>query len=306
MKHIDECIDDFLYYLNIERNASLLTITNYGSDLRQFVSFAADSRGIEARAVTPASIDHFLVRQFLAYLQGQGRSRSTIARKLASLRSFFRYLQRVKIIDKSPLKAVYTPKLEMRLPHFLSENDCTRLIESPSTQDSFPLRDRAILEVIYGCGLRISELVTLDTNSIDFESQLVRVWGKGRKERIVPLGSAAKSALSDYLALERPRLSGKNGKPSPAVFLNRMGGRLSDRGIRELIKKYSTAAGLKESVFPHMLRHSYATHMLDHGADLRSVQELLGHARLSTTQIYTHLSKEQLKRVYQRSHPRER
>ncbi|NPV92060.1 MAG: tyrosine recombinase XerC [Firmicutes bacterium] len=303
---IEECIGEFLHYLKIEKNASPNTIINYSLDLDQFKQFLAEKKGIPVEDLIPQQVDHLVVRQFLALLQDEGRARTTIARKLAALRSFFRFLQRMKVIDRSPLKAVYTPKLESRLPRHLSESDCVRLIEAPSAQDSYPLRDKAILEVIYGCGLRISELVNLDLGDIDFEMGLVRVWGKGSKERIVPIGGPAMEALERYLAGERPRMGGKRSRPETAVFLNKSGGRLTDRGTRNLLKKYSNAAGLKESVHPHMLRHSYATHMLDHGADLRSVQELLGHSRLSTTQVYTHLSKEQLKRVYQTAHPRER
>lgn len=305
LTRLGACIDDFLHYLDIERKASPYTVASYRTDLSQFADFVAERKQLSAEAVSPVQVDHLLVRQFLAQLQQQGQSRSTIARKLAALRSFYRFLLKNRLVTDSPLKSVYTPRKELRLPRCLSEIDCARLVESPSPQDSFPRRDRAILEVIYGCGLRIGELVKLDLGDLDFEAEILRVQGKGDKERIVPLGQAAAEALKAYLDLERPRIGAKE-RASRAVFLNHRGGRLGSRGIRNLLNKYAAAAGLREAVHPHMLRHSYATHLLDHGADLRVVQELLGHARLSTTQIYTHLSREQLRRVYQKSHPRER
>ena len=305
MPLLGACIDDFLHYLVIERKASPYTVASYRTDLSQFAAFVAEEKKLSPDAVSPLQVDHWLVRQYLAHLQQQGQSRSTIARKLAALRSFYRFLLKNRMVDDSPLKSVYTPRQERRLPRCLSEADCTRLVESPSFQDAFPRRDRAILEVIYGCGLRISELVRLNLEDLDFEAGILQVQGKGNKERIVPLGSAAAEALRAYLDLERPRIGAK-AQAGRAVFLNHHGGRLSGRGIRNLLNKHAAAAGLREAVHPHMLRHSYATHLLDHGADLRVVQELLGHARLSTTQIYTHLSREQLRRVYQKSHPRER
>lgn len=319
MQDFGQAIDSFLIFMKTERGSSELTLINYFSDLGQFTQFISQITEMPVEDIHPRQITHPLIRNYLGYLQNLGRSRATIARKLAVLRSFYKYLIRQGLVDANPLERVGTPKQEKRLPGFLSEKDVAKLVECPEAASLLGLRDLAILEVIYGSGLRVSELVGLNLIHLDFEGGYLRIQGKGGKERIVPLGSRASLALHAYLTNGRPGLLHKSKVPiaesadgfgrmtwEQPVFLNRHGNRLSDRGVRDLVRKYARRSGLDGAVYPHMLRHSFATHLLDGGADLRSVQELLGHARLSNTQIYTHITHEQLRRVYRRSHPRER
>lgn len=306
MKNIGQYIDEFISYLSIEKKASHHTVINYGNDLNQFAAFLSEFTGQPVERLTVTAVGPLTMRNFLGQLQNSGQARATIARKLSALRSFYRYLLKMGIIEKNPLASVHTPRQEKRLPRILSEGEASRLVEAPSFPSRSFWRDRAILEVIYGCGLRVSELVALDLPDVDLKEGYLYIKGKGGKERVVPIGECALTALKNYIKSERPRLSACWENPSPAVFLNCRGGRLTDRAVRYLVGKYAGYSGLKEKVYPHMLRHSFATHMLDRGADLRTVQELLGHARLSTTQVYTHVSQEQLRRVYRRTHPRER
>ncbi len=316
---MERAIDQFLIYLKTERGYSEHTLINYSADLSQFTQFIAPVLEEPVEAVRPGQITHLMLRHYLGHLQKLGRSRATIARKLAVLRTFYKFLLRQGLVDRNPLERVSTPKQEKRLPGFLSEPEAAKLVESPDPASRLGLRDLAILEVIYGSGLRVSELVGLNLVHLDLAGGFLRIQGKGGKERIVPLGRQAAHALETYLAKGRPGLmrrqkaelkesaddSGQQPWQQP-LFLNKHGTRLSDRGVRDLVKKYAGRCGLDQTVYPHMLRHTFATHLLDRGADLRSVQELLGHARLSTTQIYTHITKKQLHRVYRRSHPRER
>lgn len=316
MKHLGQLIDDFLMYLKTGKNSSELTLVNYASDLGQLAEFLSELINQPVESIQPDQITHLSIRQYLGHLQFLGRSRATIARKMAAIRSFFKYLIRQGLISKSPVELVGTPKREKKLPGFLNATDAAKLVESPSENSLLGIRDRAILEVLYGAGLRVSELVGLNLGDVDLVNGYLRIMGKGNKERIVPLGSCASLALEEYAQTSRKvfiqRSRGKqasvanNSEWETAVFLNRQGGRLSSRGVREIVKKYARQSGLSSEVHPHMLRHSFATHLLDGGADLRSVQELLGHARLSTTQVYTHITREQLRRVYKNSHPRER
>ncbi len=316
---MERAIDLFLIYLKTERGYSEHTLINYSADLGQFTQFIAPVLGKPVEAVRPGQITHLVIRHYLGHLQKLGRSRATIARKLAVLRTFFKFLLRQGLVERNPLERVSTPKQEKRLPSFLSENEAAKLVEAPDPVSLLGIRDLAILEVIYGCGLRVSELVGLNLVHLDLAGGYLRIKGKGGKERIVPLGRQAAEALEAYLAKSRPGLvcrqkaalkESVNGHGQPLweqpIFLNKHGTRLSDRGVRDLVKKYASRCGLNQTVYPHLLRHTFATHLLDRGADLRSVQELLGHARLSTTQIYTHVTKKQLHRVYRRSHPRER
>ncbi len=253
---------------------------------------------------------HLTLRRYLGLLRSQGRSSRTVARKLAALRSFFRHLCREGVLEENPAAVVSSPRLEKRLPRYLHVKEVEDLLRQP---DSSPLglRDRAVLEMLYGTGARIAEIWALDVDDVDLEGEFVRLTGKRRKERLVPLGSCARSALSRYLREVRPMLlraadrPGRSGSPgSRALFLNRRGGRLSVRGLRRLVDKYVRRLARERRVTPHALRHSFATHLLDNGADIRSVQEMLGHASLSTTQIYTHVSQARIRAVYRNAHPR--
>lgn len=277
-----------------EKNASEHTLKNYSSDLREF-SAVMDKRPVE----TASYLD---IRSFLAYLKQKGYSKNSIARKLACIRSFFKYLARENILKTNPAADISTPKREKRLPKFLDQAETIKLLETPPEDTWEGLRDRALLETLYGSGLRVSELVGLNQEDIDFFSGLVRVRGKGKKERIVPVGQVAVKTIQAYLEKKSPKTV-DSGIKKP-VFINRSGSRLTDRSVRRMILKYTRLAGIAKTISPHTLRHSFATHLLDRGADLRSVQELLGHENLSTTQIYTHVTTKRLKEAYDAAHPR--
>lgn len=280
--------DSFLNYLEGERNYSPHTVLNYQIDLDEFTAFIGEK-----------SVDQIIyadLRRYLATLKSRGLKPRSMARKLSSLRSFFKYLQRHKVITQNPATLLVTPKLDKPLPHFLTEEQAIRLIEAPKDDKLAHLRDRAIFETLYSTGMRVSELVGLNIDDVDAIGQIVRVMGKGRKERLIPIGQTALSSIEQYL---NARLSTQE-----ALFLNHRGKRLTDRSIRLIINKYIIQQAHQQKVSPHMFRHSFATHLLNHGADLRSVQELLGHANLSTTQIYTHLTTDKLKAVYDKAHPR--
>jgi len=315
-----EQMEAYLSYLQGERAASPHTLKNYAIDLQQFRAFLRGRKlprskpvvsEVERgdawqREIDPDEIDQLTVRAFIADLHGRGIARSSIARKLATLRSFFRYLCREGIVQANPAKLVPTPKLPKRLPAHLSVDEVDRLLASPGRQDVHSARDRAILELFYASGIRLSELVGLDLHNLDLREGLVKVKGKGNKERIVPVGSKAKMALKGYLDKRKELIptSGQGPLGPPAVFLNRRGGRLSARGVGRILLKYLQRSGLGPKITPHGLRHSYATHLLEAGADLRAIQELLGHASLSTTQRYTHLNLDHLMEVYDKAHPR--
>jgi tyrosine recombinase XerC len=281
-------VQKYLAYLEIEKNYSPHTLLNYRLDLEEFLRFIGD--------VKPEGVDYSALRRFLAQMRQGNLKPRTVARKLSSLRSFFKYLQREKIIKTNPATLIITPKLDKPLPHFLSEADATKIIEAPKSDKISDRRDRAIFEVLYSTGMRVSEMVGMDVDDVDFISNIVRVMGKGRKERIIPIGDTALEALKAYIE-HRP----KEARPA---FLNKNGTRLSDRSVRNIINKFILREAMQQHVSPHMFRHSFATHLLNRGADLRSVQELLGHVNLSTTQIYTHLTTEKLKSVYDKAHPR--
>lgn len=295
---MDAAITAFLRYLLAERNVSPHTLDAYRSDLEQFRSFLAGQE-IDWRAV-----DKAVLRRFIVMLQAQGAARSSIARKLACLRSFYRFQQREAQVSANPAGTVISPRLGRRLPQTLSVVQVVRLLRAPDTMTPWGLRDRAILELLYASGLRVSELVLLNLESVDWQRAEIRVWGKGAKERIVVVGQPAMLALRSYVERGRPGLASR--KASPALFLNQRGGRLSDRFVRMLVERYAREVGIEVDVSPHTLRHTFATHLLDGGADLRVVQELLGHVNLATTQIYTHVSQNQARRVYEQTHPRAR
>ena len=289
----------FLSFLSAEKNASPHTVKNYGIDLREFSGFLKKSN--------PEEVTYLDIRAFLAFLKSRGYSKSSVARKLACLRSFFKYLARENILTANPAAGIQTPKREKRLPLFLAAEEITSLLEAPSRDTGDEKRDKAILEMLYSSGLRVSELVGLNQEDLDFFSGLVRVRGKGKKERIVPVGQLASKAIQNYLEhRQRRQKTGdrSGGSAKQPLYVNRSGGRLTDRSIRRMILKYTHRIALNKEVSPHTFRHSFATHMLDRGADLRSVQELLGHENLSTTQIYTHVTTKRLKEAYEAAHPR--
>lgn len=281
-------IQSFLQKLAVEKNYSEHTLLNYRLDLEEFFLFLGHD---DVKAV-----DYPVLRRFLAHLRAKDLKPRSVARKLSSLRSFFKYLQREGVIEKNPAALLQTPKLDKTLPHFMTEQDAVRLMDAPAGDTLSDRRDKAIVETLYSAGIRVSELVGMSVTDVDLISNVIKVFGKGKKERIVPMGEKACAALTDYLAAR--------GSEAKAVFLNKSGGRLTARSVRNIINKHITRQSVAQKVHPHMLRHSFATHMLDHGADLRCVQELLGHVNLSTTQIYTHLTTDRLRQVYAKAHPR--
>ena len=287
-------VEEFLDFLKTEKGASEHTTKNYGIDLREFMKFLAD-RDL-------ASLTYLDIRSFLAFLKTREYSKSTISRKLACLRSFFKYLVRENILSQNPAAGIATPKKEKRLPSFMNPDEITKLLDAPAKNCWEEKRDKAILEMLYSSGLRVSELAGLNHDDLDFFGALVRVRGKGKKERIVPVGQMAMNALRAYLDMKAPKEI-PNAIKRP-LFISRIASRLTDRSVRRMILKYVKRTGLSKEISPHTFRHSFATHMLDRGADLRSVQELLGHANLSTTQIYTHVTTQRLKDAYATAHPR--
>lgn len=295
-------VAQFLKYLCTERNASPLTIKSYREDLIDLADFLVGElgAGVRPRDITPRDL-----RGYAAALHEAGYARSSIARKLASLRSFFRFAQREQMCDSNPGKPLRNPRGQRKLPHFLTDQEISRLLAAPTNGSSQGLRDRAILETMYSAGLRVSEVVGLNVGDLDFEDALAHVRGKGRKERLAPLGRYAIEALNRYLQKRSVAESEAKGREAP-VFVNRFGKRLTTRSVGRMLEKYIQLTGLDQRTSPHTLRHSFATHLLDRGADIRSVQELLGHKSLVTTQIYTHLSTANLREVYLKAHPRAR
>ena len=296
---MEDHIDQFITYLDIERNYSQNTVASYRTDLVDFKRFLLR---IGDSLPSTDEIDHLTVRGYLADLQERQLARATVLRRLSSLRSFFKYLCRRDELDTDPTAALATPKVRRRLPEFLELSEVELLLSAPDTKTVVGLRDQVILELLYSTGMRVSELLALNLSDLDRQSTLVKVRGKGEKERILPVGGAAMSALDNYL-IRRHEL--EKGKPFQAIFLSERGNRIPDaKSVRRRIEKYARVAGIRKKVTPHTLRHTFATHMLNAGADLRSVQELLGHASLSTTQIYTHVTADRLRRVYEKTHPR--
>jgi integrase/recombinase XerC len=289
---LERYIHKFVTYLEIEKNASPHTLTNYKIDLKDFNNTVKEK--------TLEHISHVDVRLFLGRMKEKNFSKRSVARKMACLRSFFRFLCREGYIKTNPASGLMTPKLDRKLPIFLDSNEVVRLIESPDLSDVYGRRDRAILETLYSSGIRVSELVSLNKDNVDFIGGVLKVYGKGKKERLVPIGDKALRSLRNYLE----KVNAVNIKERKAVFLNKSNRRMTDRAVRRVVEKYIHKTSLSEKISPHSLRHSFATHLLDRGADLRSVQELLGHANLSTTQIYTHVTTEHLKEIYDKVHPR--
>lgn len=294
---MEQLLEKYKKHLELERAVSEYTVRNYVNDIRGFLDFLTE-KGIGSLQ----KVSRSTFRLYLARLGEQGISRASISRKISALRSFYKYLRREKLIDSDPLATLSAPKLEKRLPTFLTHGEMAKLIDAPDISTPQGLRDRAVLELLYASGLRVSEITALDLKDIDIASRQLRVWGKGAKERIVLIGVPAAEALKLYLDLGRINLEGK--AEEQAVFLNRFGKRIAERRIQYIMKKYARQAGLDLRVFPHIMRHTFATHLLDGGADLRVVQDLLGHARLSSTQVYTHVTQSQIRRNYLAAHPR--
>lgn len=296
-----EGLAGFILYLEGEKQASTHTVNAYRVDIEQFAVFVAERVG---PATGPADVDPWVIRRFLGWLNQLGQKKTSMNRKLASLRAFYRFLLREGIVEYSPVAQLSGLRREKHLPRFLIYEEVEKLLSIPGT-NPLGLRDRAILETLYASGVRVSELVELNLASIDLGAGYARVLGKGRRERIVPLGTHAVKALRDYLSRGRPELAARRNPPeATALFLNHCGGCLTARGVRERLSHYVEKAALTTGISPHTIRHCFATHLLERGADLRVVQELLGHAQLTTTQIYTHISQSKLREVYHQAHPR--
>ncbi|WP_088105084.1 tyrosine recombinase XerC [Halalkalibacter urbisdiaboli] len=299
VKEENEWVENFIRYLQIEKNSSIHTINNYSRDIIFFRQFMIDN-GLSSFV----SVTYSHVRLFLTNLYKQKYKRKSVARKISAMRSFFRFLIREEKLTKNVFAQAYLPKREERLPHFLYENEMTVLFDSMMNTEPLDLRDKAIIEVLYGAGLRVSECSQLTLSDVDFSIGTVFVMGKGRKERYVPIGAFACDALHDYIEKGRVKLLKSGKQDTKHLFLNNRGGPLSERSIRTILTKRVEKAALSIHVSPHDIRHSFATHLLNNGADLRTVQELLGHRHLSTTQIYTHVTKDRLRDVYMNHHPR--
>lgn len=289
-------ISEFLSFLRYEKNASPHTLAAYERDLRQVAAY------LKEREVRWDKAGNVLLRGFLAELHEKKRKKSTIGRKLAALRSFYAFCVRKKWTTENPAKVLATPKQEKKVPSFLSEDETTALLDLPRSGKPLDLRDKAILELFYASGIRVSELVGIETGDLHFGERLVRVRGKGKKERIVPFGRKAREALEEYSRARRGLIDKEGAEP--AFFLNYNGGRLTTRSVQRMVRKYIHRTAVVRKISPHSLRHSFASHLLGRGADLRVIQELLGHSSLATTQKYTHVDLKQLLDVYKKSHPR--
>jgi integrase/recombinase XerD len=295
-RHLTELMLDFLAYLELERGLSRNTLEAYRNDLQQYGAF------LERRGIDPLDVATADLRAFASEVGEASAAPATVQRKIACLRSFHRYLRREQILERDPTSELRAPRSRARLPKVLSRDEVALLLRQPQGNSPAALRDRALLETMYACGLRASEAITLELPQLDLEAGIVRPSGKGSKERIVPVGSVALRSLRDYLARGRPLLVGL--RDEPRVFVNARGVGLSRQGLYKIVQRYARAAGLEQRMSPHTLRHTFATHLLAGGCDLRSLQEMLGHADIGTTQIYTHLSPERLREVYFEAHPR--
>lgn len=298
---MNSTVGRFLRYMSVERNASSLTIKSYREDLTSLVEYLEEALG---QVPKPHQVTPLDLRGYVAAMHEAGYARSSVARRLASMRSFFRFAQREGLVESNPAKPLRNPRPERKLPHFLSTEEIGKLLNAPPSQGWMGLRDRAMLETMYSAGLRVSELVAIDVADVSHDEGLVRVRGKGKRERLAPLGSYALKAIDKWM-VERSRLGDAKllkQRESP-VFLNRFGKRITTRSVARMLEKYLRETALDQRTSPHTLRHSFATHLLDRGADIRSVQELLGHKSLVTTQIYTHVSTAGLRRIYEQAHP---
>ncbi len=294
---MNNLIGEFMNYLSTERGLAMNTLESYGRDLRQYYEYLQSSGKDSVEKATRATVVAYLL-----FLQKQGKATATIARRLAALRSFYQFLLREKYVDKDPTANLESPKLEKRLPKVLTIKEVETLLKQPNPSTAAGLRDKAMLELLYATGIRVSELISLNMDDISLDMGYIRCLGKGSKERIVPVGSVAVKCVADYLNSGRGRLV--PDRDEQALFVNHHGKRLTRQGFWKIVKRYANDARISKEITPHTLRHSFATHLLENGADLRSVQEMLGHADISTTQIYTHITKGRLKEVYARTHPR--
>jgi len=294
---VGDWIAEFINYLSVERGLALNTLESYGRDLRQYAEYlsAQDRRDLDA-------VSRDTIVGYLLHLQEQGKATATIARRLAALKAFYQYLVRERVLQEDPTRNLESPKLQRRLPRVLTVSEVERVLRQPDPRVPGGMRDRAMLELLYATGIRVSELVSLNLGDVNMDQGYLRCFGKGAKERLVPIGSFALQSLRSYLAEARPHLVREPREQ--CLFVNHHGHRLTRQGFWKIVKRYSQEAHIERSITPHTLRHSFATHLLENGADLRSVQEMLGHADISTTQIYTHLTQTRLKEVYARSHPR--
>jgi len=305
MINIEEALDKYRGYLEAERGLSPYTVRNYTMDLEGNFARGSEKGFFQFLRIKQVSsldeVDKQVLRDYMAWLMELGVAKPSIARKLSAIRSFYRYLLRENRVSANPLEKASSPKLDRRLPSFLTAEETVRLLETPDLSTPQGLRNRALLELLYASGMRVSELESLNIEQLNMETNEIRVWGKGSKERVVLIGEPAANALNNYLAQGRPVLLGR--KKTDAVFLNQFGGRLPARRIQKILDRCAQKAGIEKRVHPHILRHTFATHLLDGGADLRVVQELLGHAQLATTQVYTHVSQSQARKIYQSAHP---
>ncbi len=309
-------LHEFLEYLRLNRNASSHTSAAYESDLTQFFGFTAATRGIAVETLEPSHLDLGAIRAFMADLYRQGHARTSVARKLSALRAFSRYLRREGFIETDPAALAVGPKREQKIPAHLSIDEMSRLLEMPDVSSALGRRDRAILELFYASGLRLSELVGLDLEEVNLRARMVRVMGKGAKERLVPFNSTTEQSLRAWLADRvtlrtarmtaslKPKAQSQRLNAAEPLFVNFRGARLTGRSVQRLVARYVAACSTRFGISPHALRHSFATHLLERGADLRAIQELLGHVQLSTTQRYTHVNSAQLLDVYRKAHPR--
>jgi integrase/recombinase XerC len=295
-------IQRYLRYLEVERNASAYTIKSYREDLLSLADYLTESVGT---CPEPSQVEPQWLRNYVTAMHDAQYARTSIARRLASMRGLFKFAQREGLVDQNPAKPLRNPRPHRKLPHFLTTDEIGTLLAAPSTETTMGRRDQAIFETMYSAGLRVSELVGINDGDLDLEDGLVRVKGKGKRERLAPLGRYAVEAIQTWLA-HRVLAKGKMPAPGSPVFVNKFGNRLTTRSVARLLEKYLLLTGLNLKTSPHTLRHSFATHLLDRGADIRSVQELLGHKSLVTTQIYTHLSTAGLKQAYDLAHPRAR
>jgi integrase/recombinase XerD len=294
---MENLIQEFIEYLGHEKGLASNTLESYGRDLRQYCGFLS-----EGTSQTPETASQATIVAYLMSLRKQGKATATIARRLAALKAFYQFMLKENYVTKDPTDELSSPKLERKLPKVLSVEEVEKLLNQPDTSTPAGIRDKAMLEVLYATGIRVSELVNLNLDDVDLKEGFVRCVGKGSRERVVPMGEIAINSLRMYLSQGRPKLM-SNPKAN-ALFLNHHGRRLTRQGFWKIVKKYAAQLGINKHITPHTLRHSFATHLLENGADIRAVQEMLGHADISTTQIYTHVTKDRLKDVYARSHPR--
>lgn len=294
---MDNYVTEFINYLAVERGLAQNTLESYGRDLRQFQTYLQHSQIDFMKDLNRSTI-----LTYLNTLQSKGKAVSTISRNLAAIKSFYQYLVRERYLEKDPAAHLESPKLEKKLPKVLTIHEVEELLKQPDVSLAAGLRDKAMLELLYATGIRVSELISLNISDVNLEMGYIKCYGKGSKERIVPLGSIAAKCVQDYVAKGRQKLVRTYEEAS--LFVNHHGNRLTRQGFWKIIKKYAQEANIHKEITPHTLRHSFATHLLENGADLRSVQEMLGHADISTTQIYTHVTKNHLKEVYDKTHPR--